>query len=620
MSRGLLLKMLSRIFYILKRLSESPINFLIEKFKLELSKIIISKSKLIQNLIIRKSVRLSEAYFDPNSSRSIFDEATFEFSNDEVEYLLNRCRSIENNQWKCLGYGEVDLQKADTFNTDCKHGFKWPSNKPSFKIDFINESNFSDVKIPWEKSRLQWLVELSLLVKLDRLDKSKVINNLSRWAKENNYLEGVNWISSMEVAIRLINIILIFDLIKNKLNKYECSLFNNLFAMHSSFLKCFPEISDVPGNHYLFTQVGSLVCDIVESKPITASAFYELVHTQFNDDGFHIEHSSIYHRLCVDITILGYSIYSREKQRCVNMESFILSLIEVCNLLSSKAGMLPVMGDSDSGSIFNFGQNSRDVSLFSKAPHLQSITILQKVFNAANPLLVNTFKIDRLEGFGHKLVYPYFILETDRAKLIIRIGKPGLKLRAPHDHDDFLSFWLFVEKADIFIEGGAAPYTLSKDLRETYISSKQHNCISLVNGERSRFKRGSVFSTLDADSYYSDYLYCKKNQQLTCIYESTQLKHIRTLGFENGFLTINDKVSNYQGPIVSKFHFNPTFDLLKYISLSIPCEVLKGEWFDEYGSNPLEMKSLVVQPDSEYTLKLNIEKIYEDYFLSKNIK
>ena len=57
-----------------------------------------------------------------------------------------------------LGSGTVLLPTPIDWHHDFKTGFSWDNARPSNSIGVVDWNSSSDVKVPWELSRLQWLV------------------------------------------------------------------------------------------------------------------------------------------------------------------------------------------------------------------------------------------------------------------------------------------------------------------------------------------------------------------------------------------------------------------------------------------------------------------------------
>ena len=87
--------------------------------------------------------------------------------------------------------------------TSCS-GTTWP---PAWwrDLDYAQLDQPSDVKVPWEISRLQWLLPAGQAYLLDGDERHAQVvrETLEEWIEANPYGASVNWASPMEAAIRI---------------------------------------------------------------------------------------------------------------------------------------------------------------------------------------------------------------------------------------------------------------------------------------------------------------------------------------------------------------------------------------------------------------------------------
>ena len=115
-------------------------------------------------------------------------------------FLLNRSPGA-----RCLNIAGCTYELND-WHTDFKSGFQWNPKTFYRDIAYANKEGV-DVKIPWELSRFQYL---NLLGQAYILTKNKEFANefssqIVDWIECNPFGFGVNWSSTMDVAIRAVN-------------------------------------------------------------------------------------------------------------------------------------------------------------------------------------------------------------------------------------------------------------------------------------------------------------------------------------------------------------------------------------------------------------------------------
>ena len=262
---------LSRAKYILTRLRESPPKFLLLKATIELRK------KAQRGAVMKAAAagkRLSDSFEQDLTSKRNFGallradvlREVQRLGFPEQQLMRSLASDFDANQWPCLGFGHYALRPG-FWALDDFHGFTWPSDYFA-DINYVMADVRCDTKVPWEKSRMQWFSSAALACSLDsdasandqRLKKALML--FDDWVSENPYGVGVNWVSSMEVAIRGVNLLLAFSLLENRLDDQTAERLLKCAGEHLHYLKRFPETSDVQGNHYLATALGEYVLGV----------------------------------------------------------------------------------------------------------------------------------------------------------------------------------------------------------------------------------------------------------------------------------------------------------------------------------------------------------------------
>ena len=106
-----------------------------------------------------------------------------------------------------LGTGPFRLERPADWHTDVVSGTTWP---PAWwrDLEYAQLDRPSDVKVPWEISRLQWLLPAGQAYLLDGDERHAQVvrDTLEEWIEANPYGESVNWASPMEAAIRILTL------------------------------------------------------------------------------------------------------------------------------------------------------------------------------------------------------------------------------------------------------------------------------------------------------------------------------------------------------------------------------------------------------------------------------
>ena len=215
------------------------------------------------------------------------------------------------------GYVPIDWQ------IDFRSGFRWNESVWSGDIDPAGAPRGADIKLPWELARSQHLPLLALDYALRRHTENDVAQALWREFR-NQILDftalnpprfGVNWVCTMDVAIRVANWVLAYDLFCGAGAPFDiafCEAFRQSVHEHACHVLHELEWHErFRANHYLADIAGLLFASAhLRSDPqadvglaLALQELFDELLRQFDEDGAHFEASTAYHGLSAQIVI-----------------------------------------------------------------------------------------------------------------------------------------------------------------------------------------------------------------------------------------------------------------------------------------------------------------------------
>lgn len=241
-------------------------------------------------------------------------------------------------------YEPIDWQR------DLKSGFRWREQVLSNDLSY-GEIEGVDVKFPWELARMQHLVQFAwaYMLAAEKEDLGfgspdlylrEFRNEILDFAATNPPRYGVNWKCAMDVAIRAVNWLLAYDLLRcagAELDEEFRFVLERSILEHATFiaenLEWHP---DVRANHYLADVAGLLIlAAYLPCTPLVdvwlAFGVQELIkecERQFHEDGGNFEGSSCYHRLSGEMVVyasayvLGLDAEKREALKSYDARLF----------------------------------------------------------------------------------------------------------------------------------------------------------------------------------------------------------------------------------------------------------------------------------------------------------
>jgi len=246
--------------------------------------------------------------------------------------LLKHHLKFARNIWNHIDRGYIPID----WQMDFKSGYRY-SQKKWYLDQPIGKNKGVDIKVPWELGRLQHLPQLAVFAILFPEKREALLkefrNQILDFIMANPPRMGVVWKCTMDVGIRVSNMIIAFDMFKqldefNILDEFFNKTFNKSIYEHGLFITSNLEwYEGFTGNHYL-----SDICGLIfvaaylkrdeEIDSWLQFSVQEIISEglkQFYEDGSNFEASTSYHRLSGELlvysTALIYGILKTYKRK-----------------------------------------------------------------------------------------------------------------------------------------------------------------------------------------------------------------------------------------------------------------------------------------------------------------
>ncbi|GJL65036.1 MAG: hypothetical protein NPIRA05_00070 [Nitrospirales bacterium] len=414
-----------------------------------------------------------------------------------------------------LGSGVHYLGPKINWSEDFKTGMIWENSKAR-TIEYNNLEQSSDVKVPWELSRMQWLIPVAqVYTSTPKSEYAEFVKEiLSSWIDDNPYGFSINWSCTMEVALRIYTFIYFYKVFHDSESwqndkKFCNTLILNIY-LHGHFVYRNLELSDVNGNHYAADLSGLYVAALFFSERGETSAWRELACAQLNseivnqvyDDGIDFEASVPYHRLVLELFALPLHIALKNNRAADFTDCYLTRLRAMGDFTahySREDGSIPLFGDADDARTLPFGcQDLNDHRyLVAWCNYLtgEKSALLPGEFSELEWLLdsapVNLKK--SWKEFSNQIgskIFPeggVVIFRSNRVHLYADCGPIGLAGRGGHGHNDMMSIELSLDGVALFTDSGAYVYTADYVSRNRFRSTAAHNTPQVDGEEINRF-------------------------------------------------------------------------------------------------------------------------------------
>jgi hypothetical protein len=245
------------------------------------------------------------------------------------------------------------------WNTDPLTGRQWPADAPWWRIDLRSVARVSDVKYVWEAARHRDLV---VLARADRLAPEGpwldgLTQLLQTWCRQSSPERGVNWYSSLELALRAIAWCQVLSLAGDRLpTELTTTMERQLLASARHIMMELPyTLSSMRNNHMLGDALGLILLSRMfphaPGRTLWAGVGEKLFAAQLSrhmrKDGSMIEDSLSYHRFVLEMLVVRVLLgdapaRTRDAMRAASIHLLRLGVFD---------GALPQFGDWDEGRV-----------------------------------------------------------------------------------------------------------------------------------------------------------------------------------------------------------------------------------------------------------------------------
>lgn len=331
-------------------------------------------------------------------------------------------------------------------------------------IRIVGQDGLDDVKFLWEINRLNELDNLlaSYVLRGDEKPLSSIKDILKQWTKENPYNKGINWFSNMEVAIRLIRLLLCLCVLPDTGKTEMKKLLDKAIAEHYLHVKLnwLPSEKTMHAGNHLIVEIASLACCEIFTGHLGkyCDKLDREVRRQFNKDGSHFEGSTGYH-----VYILTALLSVEVLARCFHLESPLprekmMGILVFTKSLMSPGGKVPNFGDWDDGYIFR--------------PFRQGVTNISDIIALADMLYGDIDEPD----FSDPQYFKESGLIIYKDSFHIFCFKAS-DVDYGHTHLDMLSIYYADDTGPVILDGGTYAYNYNRKTRDFYRSLAAHSTI-----------------------------------------------------------------------------------------------------------------------------------------------
>ncbi|HZQ95049.1 MAG TPA: alginate lyase family protein [Candidatus Sulfotelmatobacter sp.] len=424
----------------------------------------------------------------------------------QVNDIVARAEKICRHRFDLLGYEDLDFGAEIDWHLDPVHGRRAP-RQPWFKVKYLDFEQVGDSKIIWELNRHQHFMTLARAFRIsgDERFAREIFSQWTAWHKQNPYPMGINWASSLEVALRSLSWVWTYFLLQG------CPLFTpelrrqwlSALSLSERHVEAYLSTYFSPNTHLLGEALALFFVGTLFPGLRPASRWqrrgWEILKSeaakQVREDGFYFEQSAYYHVYALDMFLHARILASLNSipipgEFDQNLERMLDAL-----LLLSRAGTPLSIGDDDGGRLFDPRRNQAqhlldplaagsvlygrgDFKFLAGGPREESVWLLGLQGLAAFDALPEaepTGVSSALRDSGIYLLY-----ENSGQQLQIDAGPLGAG-SGGHGHADALSVGLVRQGQPLLLDPGTFEYVGDSGERARLRGTGAHNTL-LVDG------------------------------------------------------------------------------------------------------------------------------------------
>jgi len=475
-----------------------------------------------QEVAVDSSAGTAKFFFESGEVPAILDYLRQRLPSIQDEFT-ERAEKICRHEFDLLGYEGVKYERKLDWHFDAVHGKRAPL-RPWFRVPYLDFRRVGDHKVIWELNRHQHLVVLAIAYRLthNRRYCRELFGQWYDWQAHNPYPLGINWASSLEVAIRSLSWLWVWRLLEG-CEDMPCGFAFHLrraLAVNARHIEQYLSTHFSPNTHLLGEGAGLFFIGTLCPGARSALRWQDLglkivlgeAGRQVRPDGMHFEQSTYYHTYALDFFLHVRILAARNGIPVpAEFDKTLLRMLEALSALSA-TGPLPSTGDDDGGRVFDPRRNRREHML---DPHptgtaffgcedlkTPSCSVHQEMIWLLGPELVRRFdemsasqpepKSIALKSSG------LFVMAGGSQRLVIDAGPQG-GARAVHGHADALSIQLAADGKDVLIDPGTFVYADAANTRNQFRESRGHNTV-VIDGKSQAEPDGLFLWTRLADA------------------------------------------------------------------------------------------------------------------------
>lgn len=400
-------------------------------------------------------------------------------------------------------FGIFDYSRyKNKWNAGFQTGNEWPEEPFSKTLNISQRVDIGDIRTNWELNRHYQFSALAKSYYCTRdeqyfIELKKLFND---WNEHNLYLHGVEWTSTMELAIRVNSwVYMLGFMTKAKCNDEIIEKINHgILVMTDYIIKHRSRFSSA-NNHLIVEMYAVAVVGILtDYSPWKCEAIKILTEElpkQNYSDGVNKEMSLHYQSFVMEAYGLLCLLMMKNRIEIPEIwKTYLASMSEFLADSIDESGLAIEFGDCDEGKILDLKGNIKnhyqyvlnlmncilDMKYTDSEWHENLYWIVPAQLSSEKTRYVPPLVRCRRKG-------GYTFLRSKDRRILIGIDHAALGFGsiAAHGHADALSFQMLVDGLPIFVDSGTYIYHCDLNTRNAFRKTENHNTVTVGGKDQS---------------------------------------------------------------------------------------------------------------------------------------
>ncbi len=407
-----------------------------------------------------------------------------------------------------LGFQQLFFGQPVDWHLEPTSGRRSP-RVPWKQLDSLDPTLTGDKKVVWELNRHQHLLTLGRAFLSTRDDRyaAAVEEHIASWIRENPLAQGINWVSSLELAFRCISWLWSLALIRTWRKWPALPLANIARALYlqGCHIETYLSTYSSPNTHLTgealgLYYLGTCLPELKRAerwRNLGRSILLQQLETQVRPDGVYFEQSTWYHRYTADFYMHFIVLAGRAGDALpMRVSERLIMLLDYLMWIRRPDGTSPYLGDDDGGKLVKLEERapndwravlSNGAIMFGRGDykHVAGEFAEETYWLFAPDARARFERISATPPTVTSRAFPdggFYVMRGGWGPgsnyLLIDCGPHGT-MNCGHAHADALAIEVAALGATVLVDPGTFTYTGSADFRDLFRSTDMHNSLTI---------------------------------------------------------------------------------------------------------------------------------------------